>query len=231
MSIINEEIKSRLYEMQDIKYRSFNSSLIPSVDKERFIGVRTPQLRKLSAELAGREDIVDFLYSLPHEYFEENLLHGFIIERIGKYSESLARIEEFLPYIDNWAVCDQCSPKVFGKHKPELLSKIYEWTASGKTYTVRYGIGMLMRYYLDDDFSLDYPGVVAGVSSEDYYVNMMRAWYFATALSKQYEAVIGYFKDNLLDKWTHNKAIQKACESYRVAPEQKAYLRTLRRKD
>lgn len=230
MSGINDEVRLRLFEMQDLKFRDFNASLIPNVDKQKVIGVKTPMLRKLGAELSRRQDIGDFLNSLPHEYFEENQLHGFIIERIKDFDECLARLQEFLPYIDNWAVCDQCSPKVFYKHKDELLSHINEWLGSDKPYTVRYGIGMLMKHYLDETFNNEYPKMVAEVVSEDYYVNMMRAWYFATALAKQYEAVVDYFKDGRLDTWTNNKAIQKAVESYRVTEEHKKYLKSLRRK-
>lgn len=230
MNGINDEIRIRLFEMQDLKFRDFNSSLIPGIDKERVIGVRTPVLRSLSAELSKRQDIGEFLDCLPHEFFEENQLHGFIIERIKGFSDCLAKLERFLPYIDNWAVCDQCSPKVFTKHKEELLPYIHKWLGSDKPYTVRYGIGMLMKHYLDDSFEPEYPRLVAEVGSQEYYVNMMRAWYFATALAKQYEAVIGYFEDGRLDSWTHNKAIQKACESYRVSDGHKTYLKTLKRK-
>lgn len=230
MSAIIEEIRTKLFEMQDLKFRDFNANLIPNVNKQKVIGVKTPMLRKLGAELSKRQDIGDFLGSLPHEYFEENQLHGFIIERIKDFDECLTKLELFLPYIDNWAVCDQCSPKVFAKHKEELLPCINEWLGSDKPYTVRYGIGMLMKHYLDEAFNDEYPKAVAEVVSEDYYVNMMRAWYFATALAKQYEAVVDYFKDGRLDTWTHNKAIQKAVESYRVTEERKAYLKGLRRK-
>lgn len=230
MDTINNEIRTRLFEMQDFKFRNFNASMIPNIDKQRVIGVRTPELRKLSAELAKRQDIGGFLDCLPHEYFEENLLHGFIIERIKDYSECLEKLEAFLPYIDNWAVCDQCSPKVFTKHKDELLLSVYKWLGSDKPYIIRYGIGMLMKHYLDEAFDGDYLKMVAEIVSEEYYVNMMRAWYFATALAKQYESAVTYFEDRKLDIWTHNKAIQKASESYRVTEEHKVYLKNMRRK-
>ena len=226
---ILQEIRSKLFEMRDVKYQQFNSSLIPNVNSEFVIGVRTPELRKYASELAKRDDIGEFLAVLPHEYFEENQLHAFIIEKTKDYDKCLAQVEEFLPFIDNWATCDQCAPKVLVKNPERLISSVKQWISSDKPYTIRYGIGMLMRVYLDDRFSPEYPELVA-VESQEYYVNMMRAWYFATALAKQYEAVIGYFEDARLDEWTHNKSIQKACESYRVSDERKAYLRTLKRK-
>lgn len=227
---IIQEIRQRLFDMRDDKYQQFNSSLIPNVNSELVIGVRTPELRKFAAELAKREDIGEFLSALPHEYFEENQLHAFIIEKTRDYDKCLRQVEEFLPFIDNWATCDQCAPKALVKNPERLISAVKRWISSDKPYTVRYGIGMLMRAYLDDSFEPEYPELVAGVTSSEYYVNMMRAWYFATALAKQYGAVIGYLEEGKLDLWTHNKAIQKACESYRVSDEHKAYLKTLKRK-
>lgn len=216
--------------MRDEKYQQFNASLIPNVNSKLVIGVRTPELRKYASELARREDIGSFLSALPHEYFEENQLHAFIIEKTKDYDKCLAQVEKFLPFIDNWATCDQCAPKVLLKNPERLIEAVRRWISSDKAYTVRYGIGMLMRAYLDDRFSPEYPKLVAAVESQEYYVNMMRAWYFATALAKQYAAVIGYFEEGRLDEWTNNKSIQKACESYRVSDERKAYLRTLKRK-
>ena len=229
MEIISD-IRSRLFDMRDEKYQQFNASLIPNVNSELVIGVRTPELRKYASELARREDIGSFLSALPHEYFEENQLHAFIIEKTKDYDKCLAQVEEFLPFIDNWATCDQCAPKVLLKNPERLIEAVRRWISSDKAYTVRYGIGMLMRAYLDDRFSPEYPKLVAAVESQEYYVNMMRAWYFATALAKQYEAVIGYFEEGRLDEWTNNKSIKKACESYRVSDERKAYLRKLKRK-
>lgn len=229
MEIISD-IRSRLFDMRDEKYQQFNASLIPNVNSKLVIGVRTPELRKYASELARREDIGSFLSALPHEYFEENQLHAFIIEKTKDYDKCLAQVEEFLPFIDNWATCDQCAPKVLLKNPERLIEAVRRWISSDKAYTVRYGIGMLMRAYLDDRFSPEYPKLVAAVESQEYYVNMMRAWYFATALAKQYEAVIGYFEEGRLDEWTNNKSIQKACESYRVSDESKAYLRKLKRK-
>ena len=190
MEIISD-IRSRLFDMRDEKYQQFNASLIPNVNSELVIGVRTPELRKYASELARRKDIGSFLSALPHEYFEENQLHAFIIEKTKDYDKCLAQVEEFLPFIDNWATCDQCAPKVLLKNPERLIEAVRRWISSDKAYTVRYGIGMLMRAYLDDRFSPEYPKLVAAVESQEYYVNMMRAWYFATALAKQYAAVIG----------------------------------------
>ena len=221
-------ILDRLYALQDTKYRDFQGKLIPTIDPKAIIGVRTPDLRTLAKELAKQEDIGTFLDTLPHTYFDENQLHAFILSELKDYDQCIARIKEFLPYIDNWATCDQLSPKAFKKHKTELLKEIKAWLKSDKTYTVRFAVGMLMQHYLDDDFKSDYPKLVAAIKSDEYYINMMRAWYFATALAKQYDAIIPYIEQKKLDPWTHNKAIQKAVESYRITPGQKEYLKTFR---
>lgn len=221
-------IQQRLFVLQDLKYRDFQQKLIPTVDPDTVIGVRTPQLRALAKELAGTAEAAEYIKQLPHRYYDENNLHGFLIEKIKDYDVAAAAIEAFLPYVDNWATCDLMSPKVFQKHLPELLERIRVWLGSGAVYTVRFGIGMLMSFYLDDAFSPEYPELVAGVRSEEYYVNMMIAWYFSTALAKQWDAVLPYIEQRRLDKWTHNKAIQKAIESYRITDAQKAYLRTLK---
>lgn len=228
MSTICEEIQARLFEMQDLEYRDFHGALMPTVDKNTIIGVRTPMLRKFAKELAKRPDIGEFLEKLPHTYYEENNLHGFLIEHIRDYAKCLAETEKFLPYVDNWATCDLMAPKVFARHKARLLEPIKGWIASRETYTIRFGVGMLMRFYLDEEFSPEYAEMVAAIRSEEYYVNMMIAWYFATALAKQYEAVLPYLQERRLSVWTHNKAIQKARESYRITPEQKEYLNTLK---
>lgn len=228
MSAIEQQIQSRLFELQDLKYRDFHSKLMPTVPKETVIGVRTPALRKYAKELAKDPAAAEFMDILPHKYYEENNLHGFLIESMKDYGEVIAALERFLPYVDNWATCDMVSPKVFKKHRAELLGKAQEWIASGRTYTVRYGLGMLMQHFLDEDFQESYLVLAAGVSSEEYYVNMMVAWYFATALAKQWEAAIPYLEQRRLSQWIHNRTIQKAVESYRVAPEQKEYLRGLR---
>ena len=227
MSIL-KAIQDKLYALQDTKYRDFQGKLIPTVDPKAIIGVRTPDLRTLAKELAKQDDIGTFLDTLPHTYFDENQLHAFILSEMKDYGQCIARVNAFLPYIDNWATCDQLSPKVFKKHKPELLKEIKTWLKSDATYTVRFGIGMLMQHYLDDDFNSAYPKLVAAIKSEEYYINMMRAWYFATALAKQYDTIIPYIEQKKLDPWTHNKAIQKAVESFRIKAEQKEYLKTFR---
>jgi 3-methyladenine DNA glycosylase AlkD len=211
-----------------VEYRDFQSKLIPTVGIEYFIGVRTPDLRKLAKQMAKRPEIEEFLDQLPHGTFDENQLHAFILSEMKDYEKCMDRLNKFLPYVDNWATCDQMSPKIFKKHKPELLEQVKVWIDSDETYTVRFAIGMLMEHFLDDDFDISYPEMVAKVRSEEYYINMMIAWYFATALAKQWDAIIPYIENNRLDKWTHNKAIQKSVESYRITPEQKTYLRTLK---
>ncbi|MBR1931362.1 MAG: DNA alkylation repair protein [Lachnospiraceae bacterium] len=228
MKELTREIQGRLYEMQDKKYADFQGRLIPTVEAGRLIGVRTPQLRKYAKELAGREDITEFLEELPHPYFDENQLHAFIISLEKDYEKCLEKVERFLPYVDNWATCDQMSPKVFARHTDKLLGAIQTWIASEHTYTVRFAIGMLMQHFLDEQFTDLYPEMVAGVHSEEYYINMMSAWYFATGLAKQYDRILPYLTGHRLDTWVHNKTIQKAVESYRITPEQKAYLRTLK---
>ncbi len=227
-NMITDEIKKELFRLQDEKYRSFQSKLIPTVDPESVIGVRTPELRKLAKRLVKQDNIGDFLSVLPHEYFDENQLHAFIISEIKDYSKCMEELCTFLPYVDNWATCDQMSPKIFKKHKYELLSHIKRWISSKATYTVRFAVGMLMEHFLDEDFDLSYPEMVAEIRSDEYYVNMMTAWYFATALAKQYEAVLPFIEERRLDTWTHNKAIQKSIESNRISPEQKTYLRSLK---
>ena len=221
-------IQTELFAMQDKAYRDFQVKLIPNIDPESIIGVRTPELRKFAKKLAKNDKMMDFLAELPHRYFDENQLHAFLLSEMKDYTQVLTELERFLPYIDNWATCDQLSPKVFGKH-PELIVEIQKWMASDKPYTIRFGIGMLMRWYLDDNFRPEYLEWVAGVQSGEYYVNMMRAWYFATALAKQYETAVCMIADKRLDVWTHNKTIQKARESFRVSGEQKAYQKSLKR--
>ncbi|MBS6728454.1 MAG: DNA alkylation repair protein [Lachnospiraceae bacterium oral taxon 082] len=226
--MILDEIKNELFKMQDVAYRDFNSKLIPTVDKSLFVGVRTPELRKYAKQLAKREDIEDFLHSLPHKYFDENQLHAFTVSEIKDFKSCVDKVNEFLPYIDNWATCDQLSPKVFKKHHKELIAYIKEWLESDKVYTLRFGIGMLMEHFLDEDFDILYPETVSKIRSGEYYINMMIAWYFATALAKQYESVIPFIENNSLDIWTHNKAIQKAVESLRISDEKKEYLKSLK---
>lgn len=228
MSEIEENIRHRLFELRDLKYKEFSCKFMPTVNPETVIGVRTPDLRKLAREFSKTPQASEFVKILPHAYFEENNLHGFIIETIKDYDAVVAALDEFLPYIDNWATCDQISPKVFKKHLPQLYEKIKVWLKSDRIYTMRFGIGMLMRFYLNDDFRPEMLELVACIRSKEYYVNMMIAWYFATALAKQYEAALPYIQEQRLEKWTHNKAIQKAIESNRVRTEAKEYLRTLK---
>lgn len=225
---IEAYIQTRLFEMQDLKYKDFQCKLMPTVNPEVVIGVRTPDLRKFSREVKKMPEAKDFLAILPHQYYEENNLHGFLLSEMKDYEACITGLNAFLPYVDNWATCDLLSPKIFKEHLSELLHPIQEWLHSEKTYTIRFGIEMLMSFYLDDAFSPEYPALVAAVKSEEYYVNMMIAWYFATALVKQYDAIIPYIEKQRLEKWTHNKTIQKAIESYRITDEQKAYLRSLK---
>ncbi len=235
----SEEIRAELYRLQDKEYGEFQKKLIPTVAPENIIGVRTPELRKLakglakelvaeSREKAAPGGVRGFLADLPHLYFDENQLHALILSEMKDYEECMGMVENFLPYVDNWATCDQMSPKIFRKHRQELIEKIREWIGSGETYTVRFGVGMLMQHFLDDGFEPEYLELAASVRSDEYYVNMMTAWYFATALAKQWEAAIPYIEGRRLDTWTHNKAIQKSVESYRITPEQKEYLRGLK---
>ncbi len=228
MDNIESRIQARLFALQDLKYRDFHCRLMPTVPPETVIGVRTPQLRKLAKAFSKEPDAAGFVNRLPHRYYEENNLHGFLIEAIGDYDQTVAALDAFLPYVDNWATCDLVSPKVFQKHLPQLQGDIGRWLDSSPPYTVRFGIGMLMRFYLDEHFDPAYPALVAKKRSAEYYVNMMIAWYFATALSKQYDAALPYIEQQRLDRWTHNKTIQKAVESGRISAAQKEYLRTLK---
>jgi Predicted DNA alkylation repair enzyme len=228
MHDIKTSVQSRLFALQDLKYKEFQCKLMPTVAPERVIGIRTPELRKLAKELLKESETAGFLNTLPHSYYDENNLQGFLVEQIKDYNTVVAAIDAFLPYVDNWATCDLMSPKVFKKHRPELLKDIQRWMASERIYTIRFGIGMLMTHFLDEDFASQHLDWVAAIRSEEYYVNMMIAWYFATALAKQWDAGIPYIEQHRLDKWVHNKAIQKAVESYRITDEQKGYLRTLR---
>ena len=226
--MIIDEIRKELNSLQDPGYREMQIRIIPTVKAERIIGVRTPELRRMAKKYGISGETGVFLGDLPHAYFEEDQLHAFIVSGMKDYGECLRALNRFLPYVDNWATCDQMSPRVFRKHRKELTESIREWIASKEVYTVRFGIGMLMEHYLDGDFDPAYPEMAAAVRSDEYYVNMMIAWYFATALAKQYETVLPYIENHRLDSRTHNKTIRKAIESYRITPEQKAYLRTLR---
>ncbi len=226
---MNEQILAGLFSLQDPGYRAFQSRLIPTVDPDSIIGVRTPALRKYAKELAKNPEVSLFLSALPHAWFDENQLHAFLISEEKDFDACVREVNRFLPYIDNWATCDQLSPRVFRKHRAELLPQIQIWLRSNRTYTIRFGIRMLMQHYLDDRFDPAYPELVAGIRSEEYYVNTMIAWYFSTALAKQYAQIVPYFETTRLDPWAHNKAIQKAVESFRITAEQKTYLRGLKR--
>ena len=223
-----DEIVAELFRLQDKKYAAFQSKVIPTVETDRIIGVRTPELRAFAKKLVKDEDVASFLTSLPHQYFDEDQLHAFVISMEKDFDKCIAEIEAFLPFFDNWATCDQLSPKAFKKEPEKLLSYICAWIKSDTVYTVRFAIGMLMQHFLDERFDPKYADMVAAVRSEEYYINMMIAWYFATALAKQYTSILPYLEEKKLDDWTHNKAIQKSVESNRITTEQKAYLKTLK---
>lgn len=222
------DVRKRLFEMQDTGYRDFHARLFPTVEKEKIIGIRTPILRKFAKEFGKTERSEMFLKVLPHQYYEENNLHGLLIEQIRDYDKCLGELECFLPHIDNWATCDLLTLHMMKKHRDIFIREIYRWMESDKPYIIRFGISMLMRHYLDEGFKPEYPEKVAAIRSEEYYVNMMRAWYFATALAKQYEKILPFLEEQRMDIWTHNKTIQKSIESYRITQEQKNHLRTLR---
>lgn len=219
-------LQMRLFELQDKKYRDFHSKLIPNIPYENIIGIRIPILRKFAKEYA-KENTEVFLHSLPHRYYEENNLHMMLITAIKDYDRCITEVENFLPYIDNWATCDFPAPACFKNNTDRLLTHIVKWIDSDEPYTIRYGIGMLMRLYLDDNFKDEYLKIVAQVKSEEYYVNMMIAWYMATALAKQWDSTIVYIEEKRLSEWVHKKTIRKAIESYRITDKQKEYLRTL----
>ena len=221
-------VRDKLMELQDLKYADFQRKLMPTVQAEKVIGVRTPQLRRLAKELKGSDEAEAFLEELPHEFFDENQLHAFLIGEEKDFDKCIREVERFLPFVDNWATCDQLSPKVFRKHRTEQLGYIRRWLDSDHTYTVRFAEGMLMEHFLDEDFAPEYPEMVAAVRSEEYYINMMTAWYFATALAKQREAALPYFSGGLRDEWVRKKAICKAIESRRVDDATKELLRGMR---
>lgn len=222
------KLQKQLFELQDLKYRDFHSKLMPETDKETVIGIRTPVLRKFAKEFAGTSEAEAFLRQLPHRYYEENNLHMMLITGIKDYEKCMEEIQRFLPCIDNWATCDYPAPKCFARHKDQVLEEAKRWISSGETYVIRYGIGMLMRLFLDEDFSSEYLEMAAAVQSQEYYVNMMIAWYFATALAKQWDATVPYIEQHKLSDWVHRKTVQKAVESYWITPEQKEYLKGFR---
>lgn len=217
-----------LFQLQDKGYRDFHSKLIPTISEETIIGIRMPAMRKLAKEYAKDPESEDFLKQLPHTYYDENVLHALLVAEIRDYDTCVRKVEHFLPYVDNWAVCDVFSPKVFRKNRDKLIEKVREWSASERPYTCRFGMEMLMTHFLDEDFRPEYLEIPVAVHSGEYYVNMMIAWFYATALAKQWDATVGYIEKHRLDPWTHNKTIQKARESYRITPEQKEYLKALK---
>ena len=226
--MIVDDIREDLFANQDVKYRDFQSKLTPTIEVNTAIGVRTPVLRKLAKYYSKRQDVDEFLADLPHKYFDENQLHAFILSEIKDFDECIGKLERFLPFVDNWATCDQMSPKCFKKNHEKLLPYLNKWIKSDDTYTVRFAIVTFMAHFLDEDFDEGYLGLVSDIKSDEYYINMAIAWYFATALAKQYDKTIPYIENKTLDVWTHNKAIQKSIESYRVTAEHKEYLKSLK---
>ncbi len=224
------EIQKELFSLQDKEYMKFLSKLTPNVSEDTIIGVRIPEIRKLAKKLVKNNEYEDFLKELPHKYYDENLLHGAIISENKDFENCIELLNSFLPFVDNWAVCDTISPKIFKKHKKELIEKIKEWSQSDKTYTCRFGVEMLMTHFLDEDFKKEYLEMVANIHSEEYYVKMVIAWFFATALAKQWDYAVIYLENNRLDVWVHNKTIQKARESLRILEDKKGYLKRLKRK-
>ena len=224
------KIQKELFSRQDKEYMKFLSKLTPNVSEDTIIGVRIPEIRKLAKKLVKNNEYEDFLKELPHKYYDENLLHGAIISENKDFENCIELLDNFLPFIDNWAVCDTISPKIFKKHKKELIEKVKEWSQSDKTYTCRFGVEMLMTHFLDEDFKKEYLEMVANIHSEEYYVKMVVAWFFATALAKQWDYAVIYLENNRLDVWVHNKTIQKARESLRILEDKKGYLKGLKRK-
>lgn len=224
---MNKEIQNKLLSLKDEKFKDFSCALIPNIDRKRVIGVRAPQLKGLAKELYANESEYNFLHNLPHSYLEENTLHAYLINCHKNFEKTIELINQFLPHVDNWATCDSLRPICFKNHKEKLLQNIYRWLKSSHTYTVRFAIEMLMIHFLDDAFNQDFLHSVAKVKSGEYYVNMMLAWFFATALAKQWQSAIIFLEDGKLDRWVHNKTIRKAIESYRITKKQKEYLRSL----
>lgn len=221
------QIQRRLLSLKDPSYRDFQCSLMPTVDKDRVIGVRTPILRKIAKELRGTKEAECFLLSLPHRYYEENNLHAFLIEQIADYNACIAALNAFLPFVDNWTTCDSMNPRILGKEKTRLLCDVERWISSEDTYAIRFGIKLMMTHFLDESFDPAYPARIAEIQSEEYYVNMMIAWYFATALAKQYDTILPYLSEHRLAFWIHQKTVRKAMESYRITEDQKRELRIL----
>ena len=223
------DLQKELFALQDLKYKEFHQKLMPTVNPDKVIGIRTPVLRKFAKGFGKRAEAEEFMKNLPHKYYEEDNLHAFLLEEIKEYDVLIKELNKFLPFVDNWATCDMMRPKILNNHKTELIKDIDRWLNSKDTYTIRFVVNCLMLYYLDEDFKPEYLEKVTKIKSNEYYINMVRAWYFATALAKQYDKTVKILENNTLDKWTHNKTIQKAVESYRITNEKKEYLRKLKR--
>ena len=223
-------IESKLFELQDLQYKAFHSKLMPTVNPDKIIGIRVPALRRFAKEFAKTQEAEFFIENLPHKYYEEDNLHAFLIEQITDYQKAIAELNRFLPFVDNWATCDEMTPKVFAENTDKLIVEIDKWIKSEHTYTLRFAVDMLMKFYLDENFKEEYLQRVASIKSDEYYVEMVQAWYFATALAKQWDYAVKYLLENKLDEWVHNKTIQKAVESFRITKEQKEYLKKLKRK-
>ena len=222
-------IQESLMLYKDDKNAAFQAKLTPGVPTDTFLGVKTPNIRIIEKQFRNLPEKETFLNALPHKYFDENMLHGIFISNMKSYDSVISAVNKFLPYIDNWAVCDSLRPNVFKKEKNGLIELIRGWISSQKTYVCRFGVGMLMTYYLDGDFSPEYLAIPAAIHSDEYYINMMIAWFYATALAKRWEDSLPYIENGTLDSWVHNKTIQKACESYRISDERKAYLKKFRK--
>ncbi|MBE6622588.1 MAG: DNA alkylation repair protein [Ruminococcaceae bacterium] len=225
--LLAAEIRGELFKMADSSYKDFHSKLIPTVNKDMIIGVRTPDLRKFAKTLKKTKKRILFLDCLPHKYYDENNLHAFLIEQEKDFTICLSELNRFLPYVDNWATCDMMNPKALKKDKEALLFQIRNWIYSENLYTVRFGLKMLMDHFLDEDFSESYLELAASVKSEEYYINMMISWFFATALAKRYEQTLPFIKEKRLSKFCNNKTISKACDSLRISKERKVHLKTL----
>nr|WP_314770965.1 DNA alkylation repair protein [uncultured Peptostreptococcus sp.] len=222
------KIYKELQALKEKEYADFQAKLVPTIEPSTILGIRVPKLRALAKSYIRDQECQVFLDSLPHNYYDENMLHAILISEMKDYDKCINRLEAFLPYVDNWAVCDIMSPKLFKRYREDLMTRIKVWMASEETYTIRFGLGMLMAHFLDEDFRPEYLDMASSIRSDEYYVNMMIAWLFATALAKQWEVSLPYIEDKRLDDWTHKKAIQKARESLRISKEKKEYLKGLK---
>lgn len=224
-------IQEKLFSLQDLGYKDFHSKLMPTVSKEKIIGVRVPELRKLAKEINKSDIKAEYLKTLPHKYYEEDNLHAFLIEQIKDYNECVSALDDFLLYVDNWATCDMMTPKILGDYPDKLYLKIQEWIKSSHTYTVRFGVVTLMKFFMNERLDKKHLNLLLTIKSDEYYINMAVAWYLATALTSKWDMVIPFIENHKFSKWIHNKAIQKAIESYRITSDQKSYLKTLKIKE